>query len=170
LFVVTVLLIDLIVAWKWGDWRNWQKYQSTILYIILCDLAYNFLTYNYPLWEYTPTLLFPNHTITSLATMFIAYTGVTLIYLGHYPKTKMKKLLWLSFWVTAWTVLEWVAIKLEEFKYFNGWSIWYSLLFNISLFIMLRLHYKRPLLTYVLSFIAAIALIILFNVPISKMK
>jgi hypothetical protein len=170
MFILTMLSINIITTYIWGDWRHWIKYQSTILYLIVCDLIYNFLTYNYPLWDYEPKLLFPNHTITNLTVMFIAYTSVVLIFLGKYPSGRVKQILWNSFWIIFWTVAEWVSTKFGEFTYHNGWNLLSSFFFNIALFLMIRLHFKKPLLAYGLSVIAAIVLMIIFDVPISKMK
>ena len=49
MLTILVELINCILAWRFGDWRNWKNYQSTILYLITSDLLYNFLCYNYPL-------------------------------------------------------------------------------------------------------------------------
>jgi hypothetical protein len=29
-----------LAAWKWGDWRNWKKYQATILYMMYFSAIY----------------------------------------------------------------------------------------------------------------------------------
>jgi hypothetical protein len=73
MFLITMLMINIFTGWLWGDWRNWEKYQSTFFYVIVCDLIYNFLTYNYSLWEHIPVVFFPNHTVINLMVMFIAY-------------------------------------------------------------------------------------------------
>jgi hypothetical protein len=68
------------------------------------------------------------------------------------------------------SLLEWGAVKLGEFSYHNGWNIMWTVLFDITFYSMVRLHYKKPLLTYGLSIIAIVGLLLVFNVPISKMK
>lgn len=165
-----ITLINILLAWRWGDWRNWKKYHSTILYMIMCDLLYNFLTYNYPIWTYPHTSFQPNHTIINLFVMFIAYPCMLLIYLGHFPNGVIKKILWVLLWVMMWSVLEWVSLKLGQFAYHNGWTWGWSILFNIALFLMVRLHYNKPLISYGLSVIATIFLLIIFKVPITTMK
>jgi hypothetical protein len=84
MYNVTVFLIFVFVAWRWGDWRNWTKYHSTILFLIIFHLLYNFLCYNHTLWKYEPDIIFPNHTITSLFVFFIIHPSVILVYLGQY--------------------------------------------------------------------------------------
>ncbi|KIL41919.1 hypothetical protein SD70_04750 [Gordoniibacillus kamchatkensis] len=170
MFNVAMCLMDIFLAWRWGDWRNWTKYQSTILYFISCDLLYNFLTYNHPLWEYEPTLVYPNHTMMSLIAMFVAYPSVTLVFLGKYPAGRIKRILWICFWALLWTFLEWVSFKVGQFSYHNGWNLTWSIVFDFVLFAMLRLHFVKPLLTYVLSALITIGLLLLFDVSIAEMK
>ncbi|WP_138416571.1 CBO0543 family protein [Aquibacillus sediminis] len=169
-FALTVLVIDVLLAWKWGDWTNWKKYESSILYLISCDLAYNFLTYHRPLWEHSPTLLVQNHTIMNFVVMLVAYPSVLLVYLGRYPSKVQDQMVWVCFWAIFWTLFEWISIQLGEFKHFASWNIVHSLLFNFALFTMVRLHYKKSLLAYYLSIIIAISLLILFQIPVTSMK
>ncbi|MDQ0201884.1 CBO0543 family protein [Neobacillus ginsengisoli] len=170
MFNILVTVIDVFVAWRWGDWRNWTKYQATILYTIVFDLLYNFLTYNHSLWKYEPTTLFPNHTTMSLLVMFVAYPSVLLVYLGRYPFGWIKQILWIGFWVFLWSALEFVSLSLGQFSYYNGWNFMWSVLFDITFFSMARLHYKKPLLCFALSVVAPVILLWLFKVPISNMK
>lgn len=102
--------------------------------------------------------------------MFVGYPSALLVYLGRYPTKGIKQFLWISIWVAFWSFLEWVDDKFDEFSYHNGWNLMWSVLFNIGIFSMVRLHYKKPLLTYGLSIIATIGLVVIFKVPILKMK
>ena len=43
------------MLWKRGDWRNWKKYYSTILFFILGDFIYLYLlSDHFPMWRYQP--------------------------------------------------------------------------------------------------------------------
>ncbi|WP_407921229.1 CBO0543 family protein [Bacillus salipaludis] len=85
------LFTFIVAVWRWGDWRNWEKYQSTILFKITCALLYEVLTYNYPLWEYSDFDTFlPTHTLNSLAITFVGFTCTVLLFLSCYPETKKK--------------------------------------------------------------------------------
>ncbi|WP_376767909.1 CBO0543 family protein [Neobacillus endophyticus] len=170
MFNIAVTLTNIYVAWRWGDWRNWRIYHTTILYMIVCDLLYNFLTYNHSLWTYTHTTFQPNHTLINVFVMFIAYPCMVLIYLGRFPKTFIRGILWVLLWVVLWSLFEWISLKLGQFSYQNGWTLGWSIIFNIAIFLMVRLHYSKPLLAYGLSIIATIFMLYIFKVPISKMK
>ena len=50
MFRIILVLVFVIIAWKWGDWKNWKLYYPTILFMILGDFVYIFLTYKKPLW------------------------------------------------------------------------------------------------------------------------
>lgn len=49
MFRIILVLVFVIIAWKWGDWKNWKLYYPTILFMILGDFVYIFLTYKKPL-------------------------------------------------------------------------------------------------------------------------
>ncbi|WP_368780976.1 CBO0543 family protein [Alicyclobacillus fastidiosus] len=163
-------MANVFYAWRWGDWRNWKKYQSTTLYLITCDLLYNFLCYNYPLWEYNPKIFNLNHTLLNLIVMFIGYPAFILVYLGRFPSGRIKQILWFSFWVIYWSFFEWVYLHQQEFSYHNGWKFVWSVVLNLGIYSMIPLHYKKPLFTYALSIIVSMGLLIIFKVPVTKMR
>jgi hypothetical protein len=173
---IILLLGFLFAGWKWGDWKNLKKYYPTILFFIIGDLLYNFLLYNYPMWEFHPTFdraILPNHTLISLAVAFITFPVKVLIYLGNYPenKNKIKQLLYISVWVLFFTAFEFAAIYIwGGLSHHNGWNLLWTLLFYIVTFVSLRLHQKRPLVPSIVSFKVITSLLIYFNVPIEKMK
>lgn len=163
--------IFLIAAIKWGDWRNWGKYHSTILFFWFGDLLYNFLCYDYKMWEYKESMfavkLLENHTIISLLIMFVAYPASVLIYIGRFPKGKMKAGLWLLFWVSLFSIIEYINLRyLDLISHHNGWSIGWSVLFNAGIFLMLPLHYKHPIVALIISIPIIIFFVTHFNVPI----
>jgi hypothetical protein len=163
-----VELAMVFFVWRWGGWKNWKKYQSTILYFITFDLLYNFLCYNYFLWEYEPSIIFPNHTLTNIFVMFVGNSCSILVYLGKFPTKRKNQFFWISLWVIYCSLLEFVNIKVfRGITYHNGWNTMWNFIFYIVMFSMLRLHYKKPLLTYGLSLIITILLIKIFKVPIS---
>lgn len=170
MFNIFVTLIDIVVAWRWGDWRNWRNYHSTILYFISCDLLYNVLTVQYPLWKYTPTAILPNHTLVNLFVMFIAYPSMLLVYLGRFPSSRYKQIGWICLWTALWSLGEWYSTLLGQFSYYNGWNYGWSIVFNITLFVFSRLHYLKPLLCYILSVIVVVLLVLYFRVPIWELE
>ena len=170
MYIIVRMLLWILAAWCWGDWRNWKNYQSTFLFVILLDLLYNFLTYNYPLWVYEPTDIIPNHTLNNLLVSFISYPSVVFIYLGRYPTGWVKQVAWIIFWVTLFSIVELVNYIMGLMSYHNGWNFGWSVIFYFVQMPFIRLHYKKPLLAYGLSVLIIVGLVLLFKVPVSKMK
>jgi hypothetical protein len=163
----------LIAGIIWGDWRNWRKYHSTILFLWFGDLLYNVLCYDFKMWEYKETIwgqnFLPNHTVISLLIMFVAYPASILIYLGKFPKKKITIMLWVLFWVSLFSIVEFINLRyLNLISHHHGWTIWWSFFFNIIIFLMLRLHYKYPIVALLTSIPIVCFLVIYFNVPIDK--
>ncbi|HEY0827149.1 MAG TPA: CBO0543 family protein, partial [Bacilli bacterium] len=160
-----------LLCWRYGDWRNWQKYHATILYLIIGDLLYNFLTYNHVMWQYESSII-PTHTFNNLMMMFIMYPASMLVYLAKFPKKSwVKAILYFIMWLFILVSFEWVFNKyLKLLTYHHGWSFMWSLIFDIILLTMVKLHMSRPLLTYLLSIGIVIYFFTTFHVPISKIK
>lgn len=165
----------LLAAIKWGDWRSWREYYPTILFFIMGDLLKNFLFHDYLIWTYQETMfaqnILSNHTFISLLIMFVTYPSTTLIYLGRFPEEKWKQLLWIGLWVFIYVVIEYINLEyLHLIKHHHGWSMGWSILFNLVMFPMLRLHQKRPLIAWGLSIIWIIFLLTRFPIPMEYLK
>jgi len=165
----------LIAGVIWGDWKKWRDYYPTILFFFTGDLLKNFLLYNYMMWSYQETIfgesILSSHTIISLMIMFVVYPSTILVYLGRFPKTAWKAILWVGLWVSAYTCIEFINERyLNLINHHHGWDIVWSIVFNIVMFFLLRVHFKNPLLAWGLSAIWIIFLLNVFNVPFEKMK
>jgi hypothetical protein len=161
----------LLAAWKWGDWRNWQKYYPTILYFIMGDLLNNFVNFKRHFWFYHGNIL-PNHTIVSLLIMFVTYPATVLIYLGEFPKDSiLKKVLWWGLWVFAYAGIEFINERyLNLISYDNGWNFGWSVLFNMFIFILLRVHQVKPVLAWAISIVYGLFLVTMFHLSFADMK
>lgn len=163
---VLITIIMIISVWLRGDWRNWEKYHAVMLYFALGNLAYNFLTANYFLWRLDADYL-SNHTLTEMLYTFIVFPGTALLFIGNFPKEKTKIVRHYIFWVVIYAGIEWIMTITQHIEYQYGWSWAWSAAFDVVMFPMLWLFYKKPLLTYIISFPIAIFLIWLFDVPVN---
>lgn len=165
---IIVSTIFVLIAWRWGDWKNWKTYYPTILFFITGNFLYDLLTYNYPLWAYESPLL--KTTFSDLLFSFVFFPATILLYLPHFPKGLVKQAVYVLFSVIIYTIVEIVSYSFEFFSYHHGWSICWSVLFNIIMFPTLRLHHKKPPLAWFISFLVAAGVLFYFNVPFSSMK
>ncbi|MFZ5967067.1 MAG: CBO0543 family protein [Bacillota bacterium] len=163
-------LLAVLICWKWGDWKNWEKYYPTILYFILIDLVTNFLTAHHPLWEYEGNLLMINHTFSNLFIAFAVYPAIVMIYIPYYPKKLVNQILYILLWTSICTFLEYISFRLGYFSHHNGWHFGWTIGFDITMFAMLRLHYQRPLLTWPLSAILMTVTLWYLGLPLNSMK
>jgi hypothetical protein len=164
-------IIFLLVGWKFGDWKNLKKYYPTILFFIIGDLLYNILTDNHPLWNYNKDWILSNHTLANLWIMITVYPATVITYLYHFPGRKIKQIFYILLWVILFFV--WEFLDLHVFgliNHSNGWNMWWSLLFDIILFIMLPIHHKRPFVAWGLSIIIIIFFLTVFNVNLYQLK
>ncbi|NBD24939.1 CBO0543 family protein [Paenibacillus glycinis] len=158
-------VVFMLAAWRWGDWRHWQRYHATILYFLLGDVLYMVLTRNRLLWQHQPWPPISTYIGVELC-CFVCFACTTLIYLGRFPKGVGKSIAWIACWVAVYSCIEVIYLFCGAIKHFNGWTMLDSVLFNMTMFPMLLLHCYRPLLTYAISIPLAVAIVIVFKVPI----
>lgn len=166
---IIISLLFLTAAWRWGDWRNWQKYYPTILFVIVVSFAYGYMTYNQPLWQFESPLL--KNTLSDIFVTLIGYSSIVLIFLPHYPEGLYKRIVYIFLWtVLHITLFELVSLKLGFFSFHNGWNIRYAVLFDCLMFPMLQVHQKKPLKAWIITIALTIAGVFWFGLSITKMK
>ena len=155
------------MVWKWGDWRNWGKYYPTILFVWVCNLLYNFLCYDYYLWKWSPDWL-SNHIQTDLIYIFITVPAIALLYLSRYPEQCpfKKKFMYFSSWVLVFVLIEVVWLWFDKLIYYHGWTLGWSFVFYIIMFLIIRIHYTKPLIAIPLTLLAVIFFIWVFKIPL----
>ncbi|MCT8136710.1 hypothetical protein H1D32_02450 [Anaerobacillus sp. CMMVII] len=164
MYLILVVVVYIVLAKIFIDWKRWQEYYPTILYYIVCNLLYNFLFYNHTLWAYhAVTFDWLNHTLIELTFTFFIVPVVLMIFLQYYPKGK-KQIVYLAAWVAYFSFLEYLFVKKGLFLFDNGWHLGWSTLFNVITFILIRIHYKKPLLALTIS-IPTIAVLLMFFHP-----
>ncbi|WP_312029613.1 CBO0543 family protein [Paenibacillus sedimenti] len=96
----------------------------------------------------------------------------TWIYLSHYPTERpiLQKLRYILLFTALFVVLEYISVRLDAITYHNRWNLFYSLLFDIVMFLVLRIHFRNPLLGIAISAAYVGVLIVCFNVSLEHMK
>ena len=154
-------------CFKWGNWRNWQVYYSTILYVIIGDLVYNFIFYNFTLWKYEK---FIGHTFTDVLIAFSVFPCVIILFFTHLPHQKLKQFLYIVVWTCINTALEYICHITGYLSYSNNWNILWSAAMYFIAFILVLMHFKRPLITWIISDVFAILTMLVFEIPFSTLK
>ena len=168
---IILFIASLFLAYKWGDWRNWQKYYSTILYFGFCDLVHNCVYCNMPLWVHNCTLgIRLPHTFISLLWVLIIYPTTVLTYIYHFPKTLKNQVIYIGLWVVGYALMELMLCLTKGIEYHNNWSIWASILFNCGMFTILWVHYKKPVIAWVLTISLLIVFITVYPIPLEIIK
>lgn len=165
--------IFIFCAVKWGDWKNWKAYYPTFLFLMVGDLVYQFLFFNYSMWEFVPVGSDKNwvkHTHIAFLIMLIKYPATVAIFLGHLPRVFWKKTLYIIAWTLVYILNEYIDLKLGAIVHKHGWNLAWSALFSFVLFTILAIHYKRPLIAWIFSAVFAIFLWNVFGIPKSILK
>ncbi|MEH7106999.1 CBO0543 family protein [Bacillus sp. JJ1764] len=169
--VAIILSISwIIIALKYGD-RDWRKYYPSMLFAALGNALYEVLCFKYQLWKMEPNGL-AYSMIPMLLLILIGMPLSTWVFLSRYPyeQSIFKKGIYVSFFIFLFIILEFVSIKLGAITYHHGWNLGWSFLFVIVMFLIIRLHFTRPITAIICSIPFALLLCIIFDVTLNKMK
>lgn len=163
-------ILWIVAAFKYAD-RNWQRYYPSLLFASLGNALYELICYKYQLWQMEPNGL-PFAMIPILLLILIGMPVSTWIYLSKYPSEKglYSQIMYIAVFCVLFVLLEFLSVKGGAITYHNDWNLLWSLLFVIVMFVVLRIHYLRPLLALILSVVFAITLCLVFDVTMYKMK
>jgi len=164
---VTLILWSIFAAWRWGDWRHWKQYHTTMLFMALSSAMYDVLVNDgsFYLWRYVGNPYFSEE-MASLLYTTVAFPATALIFLSNFPDEKWKQVCRIGKYVAIYVILEIVGLYFGTISHAHSWNIWWSTLFDLVMFSILRLHHTRPLLAYVLSVGIAAYLMLHFQVSL----
>lgn len=159
-------------AWRWGDWKNADKYYPTVLFMMIVNLGTSYLTYHHALWNYAPDAVFKTHTILEMINCFIILPAVGFLYLSRYPVgTKFQQFRYIALWVFIFSSLEFIDCYLIGGIYYtHGWSWLASTIFDVAIFVVLRLHYVRPAWAWLLIGLIGTVIVLVFDFASAEMK
>lgn len=165
--VFIMLLVSLAPCYKWGDWRNWKLYYPTLLFYLCGSLIENIITNNTHLWlfygSYSADLL------TDILFDFLLLPCVEILFLSNYPKGKLKQIFYYLAFLAAMSIFELVLFLSGEIKYYGSWNVVWSILVYAGIFPLLRIHFKKPLLAWLILFLFIAGGMFYFKIPLESL-
>lgn len=162
MIVLVLVVLYAALCYKWGAWKRWREFYPTIQYMIIANLAYNYVFYEYPLWLFDG---FMGDTVLCIIMKFLIYPSAVILFLTHYPVGFWKQVVYILGWAAINTAFEYVAFLTGGIHYYHGWGLLASFVLLIIAFALVRLHYKRPLFVWLPSLASSAAVIIIFGLP-----
>jgi len=164
---LAITLLTILATWRWADWRNWTRYQSSMFYIAAGGLLYEYLTKYHTMWRFHSDFLY-SHRIVVIIYALVTMPLTVLIFLSRFPaKERFRyKLRYYGIWIAVYIMAEHILRSFGFISYENGWTFWYSLLFDMMMFPMIRLHHRKPGLALFTSVGITVFLMLWFKVPV----
>lgn len=147
-----------------GKWKKWREYYPTILYVIIGNLVCELFFYHHPLWAFGSISY--DMPVIDIIVMVLLFPATVILFLAYYPKIIYQQILYILLWVAIFILKEVIACLSGGFMYLNGWTLYYSLLFDLTMFPLIRLHYKKPLAVWPVSAALAFLMIWWFRLPL----
>lgn len=170
---ICFLVSFLYSAWRWGDWKNWQKYYPTVLFTMVINLAISFITYHHVLWKYNADALVTTQTVVEIINVFFLLPAATFIYLSRFPNSSsfMYQGSYIALWVVLFGSIEFIAhYIIGSISYDNGWAWPISVFFDVAMFSILRIHYLRPAFAWFITILLSIIILSVFNFSSAEIK
>lgn len=154
-----------------GNRGSWKEYYPTIIIFILGDAVYNFVTFNYPLWIYS----FPGwpelgHTYIDLYWAVVIFPCIVILFLTFLPKGVIKTAAYIAGWSAAFALTEYIMYLSKGMVYFNRWNTLFSFFFDIVMFTVLYVHYKKPLAAWIMISAIVPLFIFIVRMPLAMIK
>jgi len=144
-------VVAIFAVYFWGDWRHWKRYYPTILFYIAMNLLAMVLMSDHLLWIWEDTPITPPRKISEFLFIYIFYPADILIFLAHYPRKWVARIVWILLFVVIMSILEISGIMGGYVFYDYGWGFWWSVGMNLVIHLVLLLHFKRPLWAWLIS-------------------
>lgn len=163
LFHAAVLAGGVMLSIKWGKWEKWREYLPTFYYWALFSCFYEYIAYigNKHLWVFQKNIF--SLFVTETMYTFVFYPSMIILFLGNFPTEKMKKIWHYIKWISLSVLIEAIALRIGAIKFSHGWSLAWEVFFYSTMYPMLRLHYKNPLIALVLSVFFVLFYLIIFD-------
>lgn len=166
---IAITILTIMASIKWGDWKNWREYHASMFFISTGGLLYEYIVQENSLWKFHPDFLYGH------AMVVIVYAVITMpisifLFLSNFPEKKLQRLIYIFIWSGIYISSEWVLYVFDRISYQNGWTIWYSFLFDIIMFSVIALHHFKPIRAYIISVLIIVFLISYFEIPFKFSK
>lgn len=159
------------ICFRKGNWRRWKEYYPTILFFIVGDLTYNFAFFNYSLWEYhMPIWPDLGHTYMDLFWVVIIFPCIAILFLTFCPEKKSKLPVYVVLWAAGFALVEYIMYLTDSMHYQNGWRTFHSFLFDLAMFPILYIHYKKPPLAWLITAVIVPVFILIVQMPLDRIK
>jgi hypothetical protein len=164
IFYIVLSLLFVVSAWKWGDWKRWKEYYSSVLFFI----AFNFLTgallKDNPFWIYDKNPIFNNW--INLIWSFFIFPSTILMFLPFYAKGFKKGFIGTITWIAIYCFLEWIFLLTGHIYYQNKWTYSWTLFHNCYQFLLIGLHFFHSIIAWILGLLMILLLHYIFRLHI----
>ncbi len=162
----------LLAALRWVEWRCWSVYYPTVLFVMVVDTFASYVAYLHPLWVFNPDAVVKSQTVVELVSIFVVMPASILTYLSRFPAGGLlEQGAYVLAWAALFGSLEGLdVILVNGISYANGWSLAHSCIFDVAMFAIIGLHYRRPLCGWLATLALAVYILAAFGFWGAEMK
>ncbi|MBS8264346.1 hypothetical protein DYI25_07850 [Mesobacillus boroniphilus] len=163
MFHAVVIVGGIVLSVGMGKWQRWKEYLPTFYYWALFSCFYEYISYigNKQLWEFDKNFI--SLFVTETLYTFVFYPSIIILFLGNFPEKTTGRLWYYVKWISLSVIIEAIALNLGAIKFAHGWSMGWEVFFYATMYPMLRLHYKKPIIALALSVLFVLFYLLIFD-------
>lgn len=158
LFFLAVFLIT-------RSYKSMERFYSTVLYVSLMSILYALICTNYGLWLFPVWWIFSDQA-SALFQAVVLFPSTTVLFLRYFPKSKWSVIPYFLFFAALYVIMEWFMLMRGEIRYEHGWNLGWSVVIDVLMFFMMWLHQYSKRVTWWLTSLITVFLVIWFRVPL----
>ncbi len=134
-------------------------------YIVITNLFYEFIAHSMkPTWKFDK--LFISEFFTVCLHGLILLPSMAYLFLSRFPtdtKNIKKVVIYYSLWIINSIAIDYIAYKWGFLTFHNKWNFGWEIFFYITMYPMLRIHYRNYKVGLLLSIVFVIFYLSFFN-------
>jgi hypothetical protein len=148
-------------------WIAFPKNYKGMAYASFINAFYYYLFKRHLLWEFNPGGDLSWRFLRKVH-IFMVTPLLVLLCLSSFPRSYLKQVVHIIKWVAYSAFVEHYIAKNKMINYKYGWSLFWSTILYIQMYVFSYLYMKKPSLTWILTVCSIIFYILKFKVPFSK--
>lgn len=161
---LVLVVIVILTSIRFADWKNWERYYPTMLYVSTSGLLYKYFAHSqFHLWKIEPSWIINTHSLADIVHTFIINPLAAFMYLSNLKIGFLKEVIHILKWAIIGISFEWIFWKFGLISFHHGWSLLWSFVFYCTMFAMLKLHFKHKIWALVLSIFFTLFYLIVFD-------
>lgn len=147
---ILLMFMLILLNHKERNWSKVRKHSNVIMYVTVMNVVYYVLCRRKLVWD------FRDNYFSKKFIRFVNTVGITplfiLLFLSKMPNEN--QIQYIFQWATGSIILEWIALKQNMITYRYGWTLSWTWLLYMKMYLYSYFYSKKPFLVHIMTIIS----------------